>query len=221
MFPQWTFPVASRLFAETPYPLLRILNAGTSMAPSAPLPAGEPLLVRARMESIDDDGARAILKVTVVTGTRSAPDALTSTISAYVPLAKRGSGATREKKALPLVPLTARELSFGRYGANAGRDFAFLTGDVNPIHWVPAYARASGFKGCILHGFGMFAHAVEAVVRGRLAGSAGRLARVEAKFVRPLLLPARAGVYLTETGDLYLGDAPGGGVYLDGSLSLR
>ena len=218
LFSQWTFPVASRLFAKTPYPLVRILNAGTSMTPASPLPAREELIVRARMESIDDDGSRAILTVKLVTGTRSAPDALTSTISAYVPLAKKKKD--ERKKPLPTVPDGARELAFERFGPNAGRDFAFLTGDVNPIHWIPAYARASGFKGCILHGFGMFAHAVEAVVRTRLSGSASRIAHVEGKFVRPLLLPGSAGVYLSETGHLYLGDAPGGGVYLDGRLSL-
>lgn len=221
LFPQWTFPAASRLFAKTPYPLVRILNAGTSMTPATALPTREKLVVRARMKSIDDDGTRAILTVEVVTGTRSAPDALLSTIAAYVPLAKKKDTTKKDKKPVPVVPMDARELAFEAYGPNAGRDFALLTGDVNPIHWIPAYARASGFKGCILHGFGMFGHAVEAVVRMRLAGNVAAIAHVEAKFVRPLLLPARAGVYLTETGALYLGDAPGGGIYLDGHISLR
>lgn len=217
LFPQWTFPIASRLFAETPYPLVRILNAGTSMTPAAPISAGEPLLLRARTTSIDDDGTRAILTVEIVTSTRSSPEALRSTISAFVPLAKKKGGKKKDEKR---VPLDAKELSFARFSAQAGRDFAFLTGDVNPIHWVPAYARASGFKGCILHGFGMFAHAVEAVVRARLSGDPKRLSHAEGKFVRPLLLPAKAGAYLADDGALFLGDAPGGGVYLDGRIEL-
>jgi len=218
LYPQWTFPLASRLFARTPYPLVRVLNAGTTMIPRAPLPAGEPLVLRARLESIDDDGARALLTVRVVTGTRSSPDALTSLLSAYVPLSTAPRG--KPKRPRPTVPLDAHELAFRRFGRTAGRDFAWITGDVNPIHWSPTYARAAGFKTCILHGFATFAASVEAVVRARLSGDVARLAQVSARFVRPLPLPRAVGVYLTPAGRLLLGDAPGGDVYLDGELTL-
>ena len=46
-------------------------------------------------------------------------------------------------------------------------DFAKLTGDFNPIHWVPAYARASGFRSCILHGFATMSYAMEAIRSAR------------------------------------------------------
>lgn len=218
LFPQWTFPLASRLFATTPYPLLRVLNAGTTMIPSAPLPAGEPLLLRARLESVDDDGVRARLTVRVVTGTRSSPEALTSLLSAYVPLTS--TPPKTPKRPRPLVPLDAHELAFRRFGRTAGRDFAWITGDVNPLHWSPLYARAAGFRTCILHGFATFAASVEAVVRARLSGDVTRIATVSARFVRPLPLPRTVGVYLTDGNRLLLGDAPGGDVYLDGELTL-
>ncbi len=218
LFPQWTFSLSSRLFASTSYPLVRILNAGCVMEPRSPLPAGEPLVLRARLESIEDDGARALISVRVITGTRGSPDALETILSGYVPLARRDREA---RKPRPTVPLDAKELSFFYLSAGAGLDFAKLTGDLNPIHWVPAYARVSGFSSCILHGFAMFARAVEALNRGRFSGDLGRLERIEARFVRPLPLPRSAGVYLAEPGRIYLGDAPGGGIYLDGHFSAH
>jgi hypothetical protein len=218
LYPQWTFPIASRLFARAPYPLVRVLNAGTTMVQRAPLPAGEPLVLRARLEAVEDDGARARLTVRVVTSTRSSPDALTSLLSAYVPLAAAPRG--KPKRPRPTVPLDAHELAFRRFSRTAGREFAWITGDVNPIHWSPAYARVAGFGTCILHGFATFATSVEAVVRARLSGDVARLAQISARFVRPLPLPRSVGVYLTPGGRLLLGDAPGGDVYLDGELTL-
>src|SRR5579859_3420320 len=86
LFPQWAFPLAARAIAPLPYPLVRAMNAGCRIEQRAPLPAAEPLRVRARLESVDDDGRRAILVQRIETGTRSAPDALVAEMRAYVPL---------------------------------------------------------------------------------------------------------------------------------------
>lgn len=220
LFPQWTFALTSRVFAATPYPLMRILNAGCSMRIHRPLPVGERLLLRARLRAVETSEHSARITVEVTTGTRSAPDALETTVTGHLPLARRPRG-DRPEAARPRVPIGAEELSFRRFPANAGLDFAKLTGDYNPIHWAPAYARAAGFPGCILHGFAMFAESAEALIRTRLSGDCARLARMEARFVRPLPLPSSAGVYSSEPGVIVLGDAPGGKIYLTGSYELR
>jgi hypothetical protein len=171
--------------------------------------------VRARLESVDDDGKRAILVQRVITGTRSAPEALVADMRVFVPLAKKEPGA---KKAATLVPVDVKELAFIRLAADAGLDFAKLTGDFNPVHWVAPYARAAGFKSCILHGFSTLARAIEAVNRRVFAGDPTRLATIDVRNTAPLVLPARVGVYVA--GDaLYVGDAPGGRAYLEGRFS--
>ncbi len=215
LFPQWGFPLASQALAALPYPLTKVLNAGASMKVNAPLPADEPLRVRARLESIDDDGTRALLTTTIVTGSSSAPDALEAKLRAFVPLKKPERGGARREK--PGIPTDARELAFLRIGPDAGLDFAKLTGDFNPIHWVPAYARMSGFKGCILHGFSTFARAIAALDRAVFAGAPARLRSIDARFTKPVPLPARVGVYLK--GDqLWVADAPGGRPYLEATI---
>ncbi|MCC6528362.1 MAG: hypothetical protein IT373_37300 [Polyangiaceae bacterium] len=234
LFPQWGFPLAARALAGLPYPLARVMNAGCHIEQFGRLPADEPLHVRARIEAIDDDGRRAIITQRIVTGTARTRDVVVADLRAFVPLArpeqdKKGprdgsnGGGTRPRadKPRPTVPTDARELAFFRVGADAGLDFAKLTGDFNPIHWVPAYARASGFKSVILHGFATLARAIEALNRARFAGDPFELSTLDARFTRPLVLPARVGVYASADGGVWVGDAPGGGAYLEGRFTTR
>ena len=216
-FPQWAFPLAAKALSGLPYPMTRVVNAGSTITMNANLPANEPLIVRARLESVDEDERRAKMTVRVITGTAKAPDAVTCEMRTYVPL-----GKTREKNGAtkrPTVPVDAKEIAFLELGPDAGRDFAMLTGDVNPIHWVPAAARAAGFYGCILHGFATVARAVEALNRGVFSGNARALHSIDVRFAKPLVLPARVGVYVTHDRGIYVGDAPGGGGYLEGTFT--
>lgn len=218
LFPQWAMPVAARTLEGVPYQMVKVLNAGCSVTVRSPLPRGEALVVRARLESVDDDGRRAILTQRVITGTRKEPDALTTDIRAYVPLAGTKGGAKREQR---VVPLDAREVASLRIAADAGMDFARLTGDLNPIHWLAPYARAFGYRKPILHGFATLARAVEALHRGRFAGDVTRLRSLDARFSRPLPLPAKVNVYLAAPDRLAVADAPGAAPYLDATYSTE
>jgi hypothetical protein len=214
LFPQWGFPLALRTLAGLPYPYGRAVNAGCRIDVRAPLPAGEPLLVRVRLESIDDDGRRAFITQRLVTGTPSAPEAMTAELRVHIPLG--GKGGRAGSKARPVVPSDAMEIAALSIDARAGLDFALLTGDFNPIHWVRPYARVAGFRSTILHGFATLARAWEALVGGPLGGDPARLRAVDVRFTRPLVIPARVSVYTGADGGLWVGDAPGGDAYLEG-----
>ncbi|MEB2311897.1 MAG: MaoC/PaaZ C-terminal domain-containing protein [Sorangiineae bacterium] len=226
LFPQWGFPLAARAMSSLSYPMQRVMNAGCRLEQRAPLPANEPLLIRARLERLDDDGRRALITTRIETGTRSAPGAVIAHMNAFVPLG-RGSApdqprpGPRPKKELPTVPVAARELAFVRFGAKAGWEFAKLTGDLNPIHWIPPAARASGFRSVILHGFATLSRALEALNRGVFAGDVSALASVEVRFTKPLVLPRAVGVYATAASELFVGDAPGGAAYLQGTFERQ
>lgn len=215
LFPQWGLPMAARALEGLPFPMLRVMNAGCTLRVQRAVPHGERLLVRARLESVDVRDSRAILCTRIVTGTRSAPDALDATLQAFVPLGRR-KGAKKEPAR---VPADAREIDRVSLGARAGLDFAKLTGDFNPIHWLTPYARLSGFRGAILHGFGTFARAFEAVARAE-GGDPYALACVEARFTKPLVLPAHASVFTSAQRQLFVGAAPGAETYLTGSYGL-
>lgn len=219
LFPQWGFPLTGKTMEGLSYPMLAAMNGGCKLTIHAPLPANEPLEVTGRLDAVDDNGQRAILDQKIVTGTKANPEALVAHLYVFVPL-KRDDKKNGKKTEKARVPVDARELAFFELGANAGLDFAKLTGDFNPVHWVPRWARAFGFKNVILHGFGTMARAIEALNRGLLAGDVNALAEIDVRFTRPLVLPARVGVYVR--GDkLWVGDAPGGPAYLEGSFKLR
>lgn len=215
LFPHWAFPAILRALEGVPYPTARIVNGGCTLRIEKPLPKGEPLEVSARLAEVDDNGRRALIKVDVVTGTRSAPNALAAEFRALVPLGKgdkRGKGAFDK----PRIADGAREIGFFKLAKRSGLDFAKATGDFNPIHWAPRYAKAMGFRSVILHGFGSMSFTFEGLARGLFAGSVGRIHLLDANFVRPLVLPARAGLYVWGDGNVGLGDAPGGPAYLLG-----
>lgn len=216
LFPQWGFPLLTRAMHGLPYDLRRALNGGCRIEIRRPLPAGEPLVLSARVENIDDNGARAVIQTRITTGTRSAPDAVSAWMYAVVPLAK-GSGGRRER---PSVPSDAHEIGWWRLGPEHAMDFAVLTGDFNPVHWIPAAARAAGFRNTILHGFSTLARAVEGLNRNRFAGDPSRLSSIDVKFVRPLVLPADVGLYVGPNA-LWVGAGPGGPAFLTGTFEER
>ena len=222
LHPQWGFPLLMRTLEGVPYPLGRALNAGCALTFHAPIPRGEPLEVRVRLDSIDDDGRRAILHQKLFTGTASAPDALEIDFQVLVPLPrKKGEGGKRKKKEPALVPTEAEELARWDNEASAGLEFALLTGDFNPIHWIPPVAKLSGFPNTILHGFGTMARCMERLIERRLDGEPDRLATLGVRFTRPVVLPREVGLFVTDDGGLYVGDAPGEPAYLVGEYTVR
>ena len=213
LFPQWGFPLLMRTLRGLPYPYARAVNAGCRIEVRAPIPAGEPLLLRARVESVADDGRRAIIVQRLVTGTLTAVDAMTAELRVHMPLGKGARGAA---KARPVVPDGASELAALDIDANAGLAFAVLTGDFNPIHWVRPYAKAAGFRSTILHGFGTLARTIETLNRTLFAGDPSRLRSIDVRFTKPLVLPARVSVYTTPEGGVWVADGPGREPYLEG-----
>ncbi|MGZ3438177.1 MAG: MaoC/PaaZ C-terminal domain-containing protein, partial [Polyangia bacterium] len=218
LFPQWGFPLTGKLMEGLSYPMLAAMNGGCKLTIDGPLPAGEPLEVTGRLDAVDDNGQRAILDQKIVTGTKSNSEAVVAHLYVFVPLKpKERSGEKKNGKASDKarVPVDAREIAFFKLGPKAGLDFAKLTGDFNPVHWVPRWARAFGFKNVILHGFGTMARAIEALNRGLFAGDVTALQEIDVRFTRPLALPARVGVYV-RGNEVWVGDAPGGPAYLEG-----
>lgn len=219
MFAQWTFSAVSKALGAIPWPMTRVLNAGVSVRRAALLPVGVPLVVRARIARIDADDRRAKISTEVHTGTEGAPDALQAVLHTYLPFGKPGKGADRRPE--PARSDAARELAFWRLSSTAGRDFAWLTGDLNPIHWVRPAAKMAGFRSVILHGFASMARAIEGLNRGVFVGDPSRLGSFEARFVRPLALPAHVGLYLDRSlQQCWIADGPSGPAYLSASYGV-
>lgn len=218
LFPQWIFPVAEKTLRGVAYPLFKMVNGGCRLEVRGRLPIDEPLRVAARLEEIDDNGRRAILHQRVATGTEVDPELVVAHVYEVVPLGG-GSKESKKKKERPRVPRGARELAYWRLPRDAGLSFAALTGDFNPVHWLPPYARAFGFRAPILHGFATMTRTFEGLGRGLLSGDVRRLTALDARFTKPLVLPARVGLYVEGEG-AFVGEAPGGPAYLTATYTI-
>jgi len=214
LFSQWGFPLMARTLRDLPYPLARGLNGGARIEVHRPLPDDEPLVLSARLEDIDDNGRRAVLRTRLVTSTASTPRALTATMYAVIPLS-RGSGAKKEPA---VVPEGAEEIGWRDVTKSDAVDYAVLTGDVNPVHWLTPWARQFGFPSTILHGFATLSYLVETLNRTRFGGDPSRLATIDVKFTKPVVLPATIAFFARDH-DVAVGTAPGEPAFLTGTTT--
>lgn len=212
LFSQWTFDAASKLLVGVPYPLLRTMNGGCRMEINDKLPYDTPLQLTATLEDIDDNGRRAVLHQKFVTEVPGRPEAVVAHLYAIVPL-KRSKGG-KNKKEKPGVPEDAREVQRWSLKANAGLDFAVLTGDFNLIHWLTPVAKASGFDNTILHGFSTMSRAYEGL-KHRVVGKDATISMMDVQFTRPLVLPADVGFYEKDR-QIWVADGPGDKPYMKG-----
>jgi hypothetical protein len=214
LFPQWGIPVLTQTIPANMYDISRILNGGVKYCVEKRLPANESLKVSAQLMNIDDNGRRIIFNQRLITETTSAPNALIAEVKAILP-AKKNSEEKKAKREKPRVHADAREIGRIALSEADGLNFAKLTGDFNPIHWVRSYARMSGFPDLILHGFSTMARAAETLIKNRYSGQAELLNMFDVSFVRPLVLPNPVSVFIFEN-QIWVGHAAGGPAYLTG-----
>ena len=217
LFPQWGFPFAARTLADLPYPLLKVFNAGCRLDMKAPLPQGQALEIRARLASLKVDERRVLLSQRIITGTQAEPEAVTAHLYAFVPL---GGGKSKAGGTKTVVPMDAQRIAIWQLPVNAGLEFAVLTGDFNPVHWVRPYARALGFRNRILHGFSTMARTIESLNQELFHGDVNALESIDVRFTRPLVLPAAVAVFVKDH-HVYVGDAFGSPAYLEGTFVAR
>lgn len=228
MFAWWGVPLFARLLTSTPFPALKIINQGFAMDQRAPLPRGQKLQLSARVMEAREEPTKVRLHMQLTTGTVDVPDAQVVDLFTVMPRKPPPDTPRRKRRGPALVDSGWTEVAEWRNGPKAGLDFARLTGDFNPIHWIPAAAKASGFKGCILHGFGIAARGLEHLARYRWADGMGAFAGMDARFTAPLTLPGKARLFLgpapedaPKTHGLAIGKSAGGKAFLLGTVRTR
>jgi acyl dehydratase len=89
----------------------------------------------------------------------------------------------------------SRPAATWRIPDDAGRQYAKVSGDVNPIHLSGLTAKAFGFKRAIAHGMWVKARAL-AALSGRLPDAVG----IDVAFRKPLFLPSTVTLATGEAG---------------------
>lgn len=228
LFAWWGIPLFAQLLTTAPYPALKIVNQGFAVDHRNHLPRGQDLELSARIMGVREEPTKIRLHLQLVTGTATMPEAQVVDMYTVMPQ-KPPPGTPRRKRRGPaVVDAGWTEVAEWENRASAGSEFARLTGDFNPIHWIPVAARASGFKSCILHGFGIAARGLEHLARYRWAEGMDAFAGMDARFTAPLTLPGRARLFLGPAAEtdaasrgIAIGRSSGGEAFLIGTIRTR
>lgn len=174
-------PIVSELCAQAPYPLFTVLNQGVRLQLHKALPAGEKINLEGKVIDASDDQRRARIQSRVIIGTPSAPNAIT--LDAIVAVMFKPSSSKKTHR--PKDKKHYKTLGNWYGAANEGQTFFWLTGDINPIHTFPTFAKRTRYKGCIMHGYGAFAQIFEHIKK-----EFDSISDIETRFIRTIPLPS-------------------------------
>lgn len=162
--------------------LAKILHGEQELELHEPLPAKAEVVTRARVTAVADKGSAAL--VVLETRTHAAADdrpLVTNRFSAFV-RGEGGFGGNGGPQPAPAPPARGPDLVVERPTARAQALLYRLSGDKNPIHADPEFARRGGFDRPILHGLCSYGIACKAVVDEALGGDVTRVAGYRARF---------------------------------------
>lgn len=178
-----TFPLQVALMADRAFPLALpgLVHVRNRVDVVRPIGAGEKLDLE--VWAADLAPHRSGATVDLVASVRSRGDEVWRGRSTYL---ARGATAPGEAADIPDLAIgDVSPVAEWRVPDDAGRRYAKVSGDVNPIHLSGLTAKAFGFKRAIAHGMWVKARAL-AALSGRLPESFS----VDVAFRKPLFLPS-------------------------------
>jgi acyl dehydratase len=189
------FPLAVAVMSdrEFPLPMVGMLHASNFMHQVRTISVGEPLGLTVSAENLRPH--RVGRQVDLVAQAKAGSAVVWSERSTYL---RRETSPEGEHGQTGGVPESDEDGAAARWRvpADAGRRYAAVSGDRNPIHLNPVAAKAFGFPRAIVHGMWLHARAL-ASLGARLPG----WYRVEADFKAPVFLPSTVSVRTRPTPD--------------------
>jgi hypothetical protein len=213
------FPLHLALMSDGrfPVPALGLLHIANRIVQHRPLSASERLSLRVWATALESHPRGR--KFSIRTEARSAGELVWEEVSTIL---RREQQSTPEVPSPPSASLPHAELGAAtqwRLGADLGRRYARVSGDLNPIHLHPLSARLFGFPASIAHGMWTKARCLAAPGPAR-----PRAFSVEVEFRKPIRLPATVSFAQADDAGatrFAVCDAARATPHLDGVLSPR
>ncbi|MEV5434501.1 MaoC/PaaZ C-terminal domain-containing protein [Streptomyces sp. NPDC052682] len=160
--------------------LARVLHGGQRLTLHRPIPVQGRASVTSRLTAVYDKGRAAVL---VLRTDAAGEDGPLWTEEAWIHV--RGEGGWGGERG-PSIRLDAPAGEPDRVVERAVRDdqalLYRLTGDLNPLHADPEFARRAGFERPVLHGLCTYGMTLKAVVDTLLGGDVTRVRGYDARF---------------------------------------
>jgi acyl dehydratase len=180
-------------------PLLGLVHVDNRIVQHRAVPDDAALDIRAHMGSLttDDKGQRFELVTTVsVEG-----EVVWEEVSGIL---KRAASTGKKRGKRPVAPggedPAPRRSVLWHVPADAGRRYAGVSGDYNPIHLTAATAKLFGFKRAIVHGMWSLARCVAEMDAELHAMTEGPLC-LDVAFKTPVFLPCEVAFHCYDTAD--------------------
>lgn len=187
--------LATMLDARFPFRIAGMIHAGNDITEHCRIDAGKPLVITTQVAIQPPKPSGAIHVVLETAGLQHGQTMFTCS-SDYV--AVRGvrsprTGARHEEA------VHGAQIASWTVGASAGRAYAAISGDWNPIHLWPWSARLMGLRAPIIHGMHTVAKACAALEQDRGA----RLTAISARFRSPVPLQSEVRLFADAAGSTY------------------
>ncbi|MFW9822307.1 MAG: MaoC/PaaZ C-terminal domain-containing protein [Candidatus Thorarchaeota archaeon] len=187
VFPSYACIVAGRgfpRFSDKPIDGARFIHGEQMIKLNKPFPSEGELKVKGVCENIFDKGKAAVIHTKVSART---PDGehIFDAKYAHFYIGEGGWGGDRGPKAEPLDSPEGKEPDFSvSYKTNINQAAIYrLSGDYNPLHLDPEFAKRSGrFDRPILHGLCTYGYATRSIVYGLCDGDVSRFKEFKARF---------------------------------------
>ncbi|RHW26356.1 hypothetical protein D0Z08_14920 [Nocardioides immobilis] len=194
-----------------------LVHAEQSLTVQRPLPTSGRGIATARLDGIHDKRSGALVRISIdVVEPDTGATLWTSRLGYFV----RGAGGFGGDSA-PSDPWPAADRPADRtidFASWPGQALLYrLTGDRNPLHSDPDYARRAGFDRPVLHGLCTYGMVARALLKDVADSDPGRFRSIDARFSKPVY-PGDAvvvEVWDDEDGHSFRVSGPGGGVLLD------
>jgi acyl dehydratase len=212
-----TFPLQMALMSDRAFPLALpgLVHARNRIESLRPISRDEPLDLEVWAENFAQhrSGAAVDLRATVSIG---GEEVWRSTSTYLARGVTAPEGAPEAQIEVPVGDLE-RVAATWRIPDDAGRRYAKVSGDVNPIHLSGITAKAFGFKRAIAHGMW-----VKARTLGALGGRLPDALAVDVAFRKPLLIPSTVTLSTASVGadgwDVAVRNASGGSEHMAGTI---
>ncbi|MEV0690362.1 MaoC/PaaZ C-terminal domain-containing protein [Streptomyces sp. NPDC050388] len=160
--------------------LARVLHAGQSLILHRPLPVAGTATATGRIAAVYDKGGAAVLVMR--TDVADADGPLWTDEARIHVRGAGGWGGDRGPSARREPPVGPPDLTVERTTREDQALLYRLSGDWNPLHADPGFAKLGGFERPILHGLCTYGMTLKAVVDTLLGGDVARVRRYDTRF---------------------------------------
>ncbi len=192
LFPLWSYPTLFKLGEKLHLPLHKVLNQGCKMTINDDIPLNSPLNSHIEIFNMKEFDSKFRINQRVTTSTKYHPQALIAEIYAVIlktPHEKLSTTNSKTNKKYKVDDLLLiNEISVDKKDAQS---YAFISGDINPIHLSKKIAKLMGLKGSIMHGFGLFAMVFEELQKANYS-----IKEIDIRFLSPVYLNSKLKIYI-------------------------